>query len=134
MKLLTVVLFIAACAGAVSAQDNRLSPVQLESLKTIKLRIEKQAAPAALGLALTAKKIYANMLADKEDQRLRKKLNKDLHRYAGQLLDLKGRSFRETLAILTPEQKKLVLAELQKPGAQGDLSEVVDRVFGITTK
>jgi len=131
MKLLTITLIILAAATGIAAQDNKLSPAQIDQLKTVKASLEKKAAPAALGLAATAKKVYANMLADKEDQKLRKKLNKDLHRYAGELLNIKGQSFRETLAVLTPQQKKLVLAELQKPDAPGDLSEAVEKVFGL---
>ena len=131
MKLLTITLFVLATAIGISAQDNKLSPAQIDQLKAVKANLEKQAAPAALGLATTAKKIYVNMLADKEDQKLRKKLTKDLHRYAGELLNIKGQSFRDTLAVLTPIQKKLVLAEMQKPDAPGDLSEAVEKVFGL---
>ena len=131
MKLLTLILFVLIAALGIAAQDNKLSAAQIDQLKAVKAGLEKKAAPAALGLAATAKKIYANMLADKEDQKLRKQLNKDLHRFAGQLLDIKGQSFRETLAVLTPGQKKLVLAEMQKPDAPGDLSEAVEKVFGL---
>jgi hypothetical protein len=116
-------------AGAQTAPQ--LSAEQLIALKQVKTDSEKKALPFAMDLAVTAKAIYENMLAEKEDQQKRRKLNVKLHNAAGHLLDIKGESFRRSLAILTAEQKQLVRTEMNKPGAPVDLSEVIAKVFGI---
>jgi len=41
------------------------------------------------------------------------------------------RVVREIIKVLTPEQKKLVQAELEKPGANPDLAETVTKMFGL---
>lgn len=108
----------------------KLTPEQETALAKVKSNSEKKAAPIAMQLATTTKKIFANMLSTKEDQRLRIKLSKDLHRYAGQLLDIKGQSYRDTVAVLTPIQKGVVLEELKKTGNSEDLVEIIGRAFG----
>ena len=45
------------------------------------------------------------------------------------LLAVKGQSIRDTVAVLTPAQKQLVREEMRKPGAPGDLSELIERLF-----
>lgn len=131
MKTLAVLVFMLTSVIAVAAQDNKLTPEQLEHLGIIKNETEKRAARVALSLAATARKIYANMLAEKEDPKLRKSLARDLHKYAGELLDIKGQSFRDALAVLTPAQRQLVREEMKKPDAPADLGEAIERVFGL---
>lgn len=123
-----------AAAQETAAAKYPLSAAQLSAFKTVKAETEKKAAPVALELAETAKKIFANMLADREDQQLRRKLNKQLHSTAGRLLDLKGMSFREMLATLTPDQKQIVRTEMVKPGAPIDIGDLVDQIFAISGK
>jgi predicted transcriptional regulator len=69
------------------------------------------------------------MLSEKEDARLRVRLEKQLHAVASKLLDVKGQSIRETVRILTPEQRQLIKAEMKKPDAPADLSELIGRIF-----
>ena len=123
-----------ASAQNASATKYPLSSDQLAAFKKIKTETERKAAPVAIELAGTARKIFANMLADKEDQKLRRKLNKQLHLSAGRLLDIKGQSFREMLAVLTPDQKQIVRAEMEKPGAPVDIGDLIDRIFSISEK
>ena len=128
----------AAVALAANAQDaaapkHTLSQEQLAALKKINAEVTNQAAPLAIELTATAKEIVANMLSDKEDQALRQKLNTHLHQMAGQMLDLKGQSFRRMIAILTPEQRSLLRAEAQKPTATSDLADLIDRIFDLTS-
>ena len=121
-------------ALAIWGHDNKLSAEQLDRFKAIKTDIEKRAAPAVLGLAVTAKNIYANMFADKEDQKLRKKLEARLHRYGRELINLKGESFREMLAVLTPAQRQLVRSEVEKAQGPADLGELIEQIFGLKEK
>jgi hypothetical protein len=38
------------------------------------------------------------------------------------------------VGVLTPEQKRLVKSEMRKPGAPGDLGEVIARTFNLDDK
>lgn len=135
MKLLISLFAFLIFANVADAQTtSTLSPQQVESLKKLKTETEKTAAPYALKLAETAKQIYANMLSDKEDQKLRKRLAKDLHFYTAKLLDIRGDSYRAALAILTPDQRQLVRDEIKTPGAPMDIAEVIARVFKLSDK
>ena len=114
-----------------NAQETSLSAAQTASIKAIQRASEKKAAPLALKLASTAKKIYENMLSDREDERLRAKLERELDGIGSKLIKLKGQSIREMVAVLTPEQKALVRMEMRKPGAPADLSELIIKLFRV---
>jgi Spy/CpxP family protein refolding chaperone len=117
--------------GTAVSQDaaHTLSDSQKQAMKRIETESKKKAAPIALKLAATAKKIYENMLSDKPNDALRKKLAAELDAVAGQLLTIKGQTIHDLVMVLTPEQKRLIKNEMQKPGAAGDLSEVIAKTF-----
>lgn len=133
MKIKQIILFIIVFAAfGISAQAQTtpaLSEAQLAKMKEIREASAKKAAPAALELAATVKQIYDNMLSEKEDPNLRKKLSKQMDKAAAQLFAVKGQSIRDMLGVLTPEQKQIVKAEMMKPGASADLGEIMERVF-----
>src|SRR5205807_2658542 len=113
------------------AANKSLSESQVKAIKSIVSTSEKKAAPLAIQLAATAKLIYENMLAPKEDQRRRLRLSKQLDRITNELLGIKGQSMRDVIAVLTPAQKQLVREEMSKPGQPADLMELIKRVFKI---
>ncbi len=136
-------------AGAAQAQDatktpssnpqpdasvRQLSAAQLQTIKAIRSKSEQQAAPLALRLASAAQHIYGNMLADKENQALRRRLSAQMNRAVVALLAIKGQAMRDVIAALTPAQKQLVKSEMRKPGAPGDLMELMGRVFSLPDK
>ena len=132
--LLALASFAAQTAAAqtpspAGAAAQPLSEAQRQAMKSIKTESEKKAAPLAAQLAATAKQIYENMLSDKEDEALRQKLDKELNETAGKLLAIKGQSIREMVGVLAPAQKQFVREEMRKPGAPGDLSELIERLF-----
>lgn len=142
MKIkLTIFLFVIAAAFVSAAQAQTgsttapvkptLSEAQLKKLDEIRTAAAKKAAPVALKFAATVKRIYDNMLAEKEDQALRKKLSEQMNEVGAQLFAVKGQSMRDMLAVLTPEQKQLVKTEMTKPDATGDLSEIIERIFSL---
>ena len=133
LHILTIVLTL-AWASAAGAQTNKLTPSQVESIKSIRSKIEKKAETLGIQLANTAKLIYENILSDKEDEGVRKQLERELDRTVVALVNLKGQSIREMVAVLTPDQKKLVREEMKKPGAPADLSELLIRLFKIPDK
>lgn len=116
------------------AAENRLSETQLKAIKVIRVRAALRATPLALRLAMTAKRIYENLLSDKENASLRVRLDAEIHRIGGQLLTIKGNAIREEVLVLTPEQKKLIKTEMKKPDAPADLMEVIERTFNIPEK
>ena len=132
MKLRLLLMAMLLCVG-MTLQAQTLTSEQIEALKAVKVRSERKAAPLALRLAATARKIYDNMLADREDQALRRKLEGELERIAGKLLAIKGQSIREMVSVLTPEQKKLLKTEMRRPGAPADLSELIAKLFAPKT-
>jgi hypothetical protein len=144
---LTIFLLLAlacAAAGTATAQTpagadgsaaaHPLSEAQIQAIKSVRAASEKRAAPLALQLAATAKQIYENMLSEKEDAALRRRLGRELDEAALKLLNIKGQSIRETVAVLTPAQRQLVRDEMRRPGAPGDLSELIARLFNLPEK
>jgi Spy/CpxP family protein refolding chaperone len=142
--LVTVLIFVVS-AKTGTAQTNpdaenkqdaahTLSEAQKQAIKRIRVESEKKAAPAALRFAGIVNKIYENMLSDKPDEELRARLSAEMKETAGELLTIKGQSIRETVNVLTPEQKQLIKSERLKPGAPADLSEVIAHTFNLTDK
>jgi Spy/CpxP family protein refolding chaperone len=143
--VLFLVALVFATAGTTQAQAtadanasadaaHTLSDAQKQSIKNIQTAAEKQAALAALRLAGIVNKIYENMLADKPDERLRASLSAQMEKATWALLSIKGQSIHDIVRVLTPAQRRLVKAEMQKPGAPSDLSEVVAHVFKLDNK
>lgn len=113
---------------------HQLSETQLRAIKSIHSASERKAAPLALLLAVAVKRIYENMLADREDEALRRRLSRQLDKLTTQILAIKGQSIRDVIGVLTPEQKRLVRTEMRKPGAPTDLMELMTRIFNIPEK
>ncbi len=136
---LLAIAFICAAAALTIAQGQQpvdarhsLSEAQKNSLKQIRSDSEKKAAPLALELASTVKQVYENVLSERENQRLRHRLDRRLHAIAAQLLTIKGQSIRDSVNVLTPEQKQLLKDEMRKPNAPGDLMELIGKIFSVS--
>jgi len=71
------------------------------------------------------------MLADKPDEKLRAPLSARMKATTWELLKIKGPAIRETVNVLTAEQKQLIKSEMRKPGAPADLSEVIEKSFNL---
>lgn len=131
IRSILFVLALFLCVMAVPGQNSTtLSSKQIGELKAINARSEKRAAPYAARMAATVKRIYSNMLSTHEDQMLRRRLAAQLHSYAGMLLDIRGESYRRSLAVLTPAQRAVVREALKKPDAPTDIGELIDKTFG----
>lgn len=140
LLLFPLILGALACVGMAQTPSPlpeavpRLSPAQLQAIKSVRAESEKKAAPLALRLATVAKQIYENMLSEREDAALRRKLSREMDGVATQLLAIKGQSIRGMVRVLTPEQRSFVRSEMRKPDAPGDLSELITRVFSVPEK
>ena len=74
------------------------------------------------------------MLSEKEEDSLRLRYSREMNEAVVGILAVKGQSIRDMVRVLTPEQKKFIRSEMRKPGAPGDLSELIMRVFNIPEK
>lgn len=106
-----------------------LSAAQRLAMQSIRVRSEQVGKPVALHMARLTRQIYANMLAAKPDEKLRRRLSKQLNGVVLQLLKIKGESIRDTVNILTPEQKQRVKQEMLKPEAPADLTEIIAKAL-----
>ncbi len=135
--IVIIFVFLSVSAMTARAQSDAahtLTDAQKQAIKLIQADAEKRAAPAAARLALIVGRVYENMLADRPDEKLRARLSAQMERATWALLSIKGQSIHDILRVLTPAQRQLVRAEMHKPGAPSDLSEVVARLFKLDDK
>jgi Spy/CpxP family protein refolding chaperone len=132
----------AMLAAGLFAQETPAPSLTAEQKQTLQEMLQKaenetktSVEPLAQKLAVTAKSIDINLLSDHPDAALDAKLSGDLADAVAQTvrsaMELRLRVVREIIKVLTPEQKKLVQAELEKPGANPDLAETVAKMFGL---
>jgi len=119
---------------AAQSSSTSLSEAQQQAIKRIKAASARKAALPALRLAGIVRKIYLNMLADKPDEKLRVRLSAELKETTWELLTIKGQAIRETVNVLTREQKQFIKDEMRKPGAPADLGELIDHTFKLDEK
>jgi spore germination cell wall hydrolase CwlJ-like protein len=95
---------------------------------------QTEAAPLAAKIAVIAKSFDRNALSEKPDAELDGKLSNQLVAAVGEVvtaaLHAKLNGVHEIVKVLTPEQKKVLLAELDKPDTNPDLTELVGNVLG----
>lgn len=112
-----------------------LTDAQKRAMEAIGKDLESKIQPtSALKLASLAKDYDRNILAEKPDAVLEQKLGDELAEAVSQLaaeaVRARVRAVSEMAKLLTPDQKKLLLAELDKPDANPDLVELVKKVLG----
>ena len=77
---------------------------------------------------------HRNILAEKPDAELDGKLSNQLLAAVGEVvtaaLHAKLNGIHEMVKVLTPQQKKILLAELDKPDTNPDLTELVGSALG----
>jgi len=117
-----------------SSDANALTDAQKQAIDAAGKDLATKVAPVALKLATLAKDYDRNILAEKPDPALQKKLADEMADAVAQLVSAAIRariqSVDELAKLLTPEQKKLLLAELDKPDANPDLAELTKKVLG----
>ncbi len=138
MKSLILILAFGGGA-AISGQQNApaLSPAQRQEMQQIAQAAEEetkaQAESGVLKLGEIATRIDRNLLSETPDDAVHQRLSNELADAAAGLVRtaiyLKLNTVRDLAKVLTPEQKKLVLAELERPGTDSDLTELLKKVF-----
>jgi hypothetical protein len=140
-------LAIACCAGFVGAAGAQpvpappgaqnvpaLSDAQKTAIASLRSESEKKATLIAVQLAAVVQKIYDNNLADSPNETARASLDNEMKELVWQLLLTKGDTMWAAFRLLTPEQKRIVKAEIAQPRAPGDLPDVMDlivKTFGL---
>jgi Spy/CpxP family protein refolding chaperone len=128
--------------GALCAQDNapKGSTLTDEQKQVLRQKVQAlendtkaQSEKLNAKIAETAKNIDRNLLSGKPDDELDRKLSADFSSEVSQLvssaIQAKLSATREMVKVLTPDQKAALLAELEKPGANPDITELINKVL-----
>jgi Spy/CpxP family protein refolding chaperone len=110
-----------------------LTDAQKQMVKTAESDLNSKIAPTVEKVGRTAKDLNHALLSDHPDQELQRKLQDEFAEAVSQLvvtaIRLRVSALQEIVRTLTPEQKKLLLTEVDKPGADADLLNVIKKVL-----
>ena len=102
-------------------------------LKSAETDLASKMTPLAEKVSRAAKDLNRALVADKADPDAQRKLADDLANavsgLAAEAIRLRVSALRGIVDSLSPEQKSLLRAELDKPGADADLLNVIKKVF-----
>jgi hypothetical protein len=152
---LTTIFFFALCLGGVGAQTAAqprgrarqttasapkktaaadapaypLSEEQKRAIQSILTKAKLEAVPLGLLGAAGAKEFDENVLAQAPDAAADERTTKQLLDSLAGVARLRLQTIRDVVALLTPEQKRLLRAEMSKPDTPTALLEVLSRVF-----
>lgn len=119
-----------AAAQAVATQEPPvLNDAQKSAIRALQSESDQKATQAATQLAGVVQKIYENNLADTPNEELRVSLDAQMKEQVWQMVAIKGNAMWAAFRLLTPEQKRLVRAEIVKPRPTGDLPDVLDLII-----
>ena len=138
MNPMSILLAGVLLAGIAPAQQGKqrasnahpLSEQQKKALQAIEAEMKAKAAPLALKIAALAQSLDRNTLSDQPDADLDRRLTAELSQTITEGLQLRLAAVRETVKILTPEQKNILRVEMEKPDANPDLVDLVTKLFG----
>ena len=128
---------MAVCFAQETPNPNLLSETQKKALEKAKQSMDNETktktVAIAVKLAALAKSLDRNMLADQPDPETDKRLLNDLTQTVTEMvagvLQTKIAADREVVKLLTPEQKKILLAEIDKANSNPDLAELIGKLF-----
>lgn len=116
-------------AAATDAPAYPLSEEQKSAIRSILSKSKVAGVPLALLGAQAAKEFDENVLAETPDAASDERTTKQLLDSLEGVARLRLQTVREVVALLTPEQKRLLRAEMSKPGTPVALLDVLSRVF-----
>lgn len=130
LALVAVTLLAAASARA---QAPELTDAQKKMLAAAEDDLNAKVAPLAAKAGEAAAALDRALLAQKPDPQAERKLGEEFAGAVSQVavtaVRIRVASLHDIVATLTPAQRKLLLAELDKPGADPDLLSLMKRVF-----
>jgi hypothetical protein len=119
----------AAKAGVADAPKYPLSEEQKRAIHSIIAKSKAEGAVLGLAGAQGAKEFDENVLSESPSTEADAKATKKLLDSLAGLAELRLEAIREVVALLTPEQKRLLREEMSKPGTPTALLDVLKRVF-----
>ena len=133
-----VVGWVVLCASVTGAQPvppapavqqaPALNDAQKSAIRALQSDSQQKTAQTATQLAGIVQKIYENNLSDTPNDELRVSLDNQMRELVWQMVAIRGNSMWTAFGLLTPEQKRLVRAEIAKPRPTGDLPDVLDLI------
>jgi hypothetical protein len=105
-----------------------LTDAQRSAIQLLQSDSDRKAAQIAVQLAAVVQKIYDNNLSDTPTEELRVTLDDQMKELVWQMLLVKGNAMWAAFRVLTPEQKRIVRAEIAKPRPTGDLPDVMELI------
>ena len=132
-----LILGAPACYAQEKPNENRLTDAQKQALDKAKVTIEAETRSKTTAFAVkaaeVAKNLDRNLLSEQPDTELDRKLQTDLVQMISEMvssaIQTKMAADRDLIKLLTPQQKKMLLAEVEK-SANPDLEELIDKLFG----
>lgn len=119
----------AAKAKPTDAPKYPLSEEQKRAIHSILAKSKVEGAVLGLAGVQGAKEFDENVLSETPSAESDRKATRRLLDSLAGLAELRLETIREVVALLTPEQKRLLRDEMSKPGAPTALLEVLARVF-----
>ena len=135
VALTAVPIATAAFQSPVAAPRVRptLTEAQKQMLKSAETDLTSKIAPLAERVSRISRDLNRALLAEKADPEIKKKLADDLANavsgLAAEAIRFRVAALGAIIDSLSPEQKSLLRAELDKPGADADLLNVIKKVF-----
>ena len=112
----------------------KLTKEQQEHLKKIKEEMAKELMVKMKDVTGNFKKAITNMLSEKPDMKLKKKYHNEIAGNINYALQIAGDAMWKVASMLSPEQKKALLTEMNKPDASGDLFGLMSKALNIHEK
>ena len=132
LALLSAVMLAIPSAHS-RAQAPALTGPQKQMLQAAEADLSSKIAPLAEKVGQAARDLDRALLADKPDPEVERKLGDEFATAVSQIvvgaIRLRVAALHDIVATLTPEQKKLLLAELDKPATDPDLLQLMRKVF-----
>jgi hypothetical protein len=119
----------AARAEPAAAPKYPLSDEQKRAIQSLLAKGKAEGAVLGLAGAQGAKEFDENVLSETPSAEADAKATKRLLDSLAGLAELRLELIREVVALLTPEQKRVLREEMSKPGAPTALLDVLKRVF-----
>jgi hypothetical protein len=116
-------------AGVADAPKYPLSEEQKRAIHSIIAKSKAEGAVLGLAGAAGAKEFDENVLSETPGTEADAKATKKLLDALAGVAELRLETIREVVALLTPEQKRLLREEMSKPGTPTALLDVLKRVF-----
>lgn len=140
VRVISLAIIFTGCllgAQATTAQEpggRQLTETQKKSMLSILGGVKERVEPLAKQLVALQVEINGQMLSDNPDPAAIDRQKSQISGLLVKLVEMRIDDIRRMLGVLTPEQKKLVLAESSRPDGEKDLFNVVVKMFGLPEK